>query len=875
MSNNRPHGRKRGETTASGDVHKRDQAEDVKGSVKDKPEPRPQSRPQNTQNTQRNTGYGRQNIGVTPVVRGVTRRGGGSFLTRIILFLLIAFLLYSCLMNGMSSQTAANQPAPTATAKPTPTPAQTAQPTPTPKPSVKPSGSFATAFQQPTTSYNHNTSTSTVDTSVATGAREKYTKIKGNGQDQVTVMIYMIATDLESNYAMGSNDLNEMLYADTSDKVNIVVECGGTRRWQNNVLSNRTNQRIQVKGNSLYWLDRNVGMKQMTDPNTLVDFINFSTKNFPADRYMLILWDHGSGSVMGYGHDENYPNSTMTLDELYKALGSVGVKFDFVGFDACLMGNTETAVAVSPYADYLIASEETEPGTGWYYTNWLSSLAKNSSIPTTELGKQIIDDFIKDSASKSPRDKTSLSLIDLAEFSATVPAKLKPFAQQITQNIQSDNYRAVANARSVTKEFAQSNRLDQVDLVHFCQNINTNASKELADAVQKCVKYNRTNNMNNAYGLSIYFPYYSAKYVNAATQINKTIGMDDDYSSAIRSFATMSSSGQAVNNYTSSSLFDLLGGGQASSQTNNVNTLTAEDIMSLLLGGGTTTSQQQQPQTNYYNNNSYYGYGNSYGGYPSASQDNSLSNLLGGSGGIDQQTLELFSSLFFRSHVDTDQLVYSERDGQTVLALDEDQWKNIQYIKQNVWVKDDTGYIDLGQDNIFEFDDDGNLIIDYDGRWVCLDNQPVAYYMISDEYESDDEYVTTGFVPAMVTHDVLYYDENDAEQHETVTDQMNIIIEYSDENPDGIVLGGQFVYDEETEAKGLYQFQAGDQIDFLCDYYDTNGNFQHAYYLSEPITVGDTLKVGVYQIEGMEMLYSYCLTDIYNAVHWTPVVTYK
>ena len=92
MSNNRPHGRKRGETTASGDVHKRDQAEDVKGSVKDKPEPRPQSRPQNTQNTQRNTGYGRQNIGVTPVVRGVTRRGGGSFLTRIILFLLIACL---------------------------------------------------------------------------------------------------------------------------------------------------------------------------------------------------------------------------------------------------------------------------------------------------------------------------------------------------------------------------------------------------------------------------------------------------------------------------------------------------------------------------------------------------------------------------------------------------------------------------------------------------------------------------------------------------------------------------------------------------------------------------------------------------------------
>ncbi|MBQ1467462.1 MAG: hypothetical protein IIZ27_03190, partial [Solobacterium sp.] len=122
MSNNRPHGRKRGETTASGDVHKRDQADGVKGSVKDKPQGHTQNgpvkRPQNTQGTDRL----RQNIGVTPVVRGVTRRGGGSFLTRIIIFLLIAFFLYSCLMNGLGSPTAANTPA----SAPTPTPAQTA-----------------------------------------------------------------------------------------------------------------------------------------------------------------------------------------------------------------------------------------------------------------------------------------------------------------------------------------------------------------------------------------------------------------------------------------------------------------------------------------------------------------------------------------------------------------------------------------------------------------------------------------------------------------------------------------------------------------------------------------------------------------------------
>ena len=61
------------------------------------------------------------------------------------------------------------------------------------------------------------------------------------------------------------------------------------------------------------------------------------------------------------------------------------------------MATTETALALSDYADYLIASEETEPGTGWYYTNWLSNLSSNTAISTLDLGKKIVDDFIDES----------------------------------------------------------------------------------------------------------------------------------------------------------------------------------------------------------------------------------------------------------------------------------------------------------------------------------------------------------------------------------------------------------------------------------------------------------------------------------------------
>ena len=66
-----------------------------------------------------------------------------------------------------------------------------------------------------------------------------------------------------------------------------------------------------------------------------------------------------------------------------------------MGFDAGLMATLETAWMVQPYADYLIASEETEPGAGWYYTGWLSRLSENPSMSTLEIGKNIADENIR------------------------------------------------------------------------------------------------------------------------------------------------------------------------------------------------------------------------------------------------------------------------------------------------------------------------------------------------------------------------------------------------------------------------------------------------------------------------------------------------
>ncbi|HBA51252.1 MAG TPA: hypothetical protein DCZ91_26330 [Lachnospiraceae bacterium] len=97
---------------------------------------------------------------------------------------------------------------------------------------------------------------------------------------------------------------------------------------------------------------------------------------------LAVLLGGGGGSVSGYGYDEKFSSSgSMNLSGLTSALKACNVKFNFIGFDACLMATAETALTLSPYADYLIASEETEPGVGWYYTDWLTSFGEDTSIP--------------------------------------------------------------------------------------------------------------------------------------------------------------------------------------------------------------------------------------------------------------------------------------------------------------------------------------------------------------------------------------------------------------------------------------------------------------------------------------------------------------
>ena len=231
-------------------------------------------------------------------------------------------------------------------------------------------------------------------------------------------------------------------------------------------------------------LQDDLGSRSMTEPDVLSGYIKWCVKNYPASRYELILWNHGGGSVSGYGYDEKFASSgSMSLSGLDEALKDAGVKFDFIGFDACLMATAETALTMARYADYLIASEETEPGVGWYYTGWLTAFGKNPSLPTVELGRQIVDSFVDTCADQCRGQLTTLSVVDLAELEAVLPGALADFSQSTAKLLRDKEYQTVSNALSGAREFAQSSRIDQVDLVHLAKNLGTKEGDALAQAL--------------------------------------------------------------------------------------------------------------------------------------------------------------------------------------------------------------------------------------------------------------------------------------------------------------------------------------------------------------------------------------------------------
>ena len=171
---------------------------------------------------------------------------------------------------------------------------------------------------------------------------------------------------------------------------------------------------------------------------------------------------------------------------------------------------------------------------------------------------------------------------------------------------------------------------------------------------------------------------------------------------------------------------------------------------------------------------------------------------------------------------------------------------------------DGEGYVDLGMDNVFEFDDKGNLKSQDDKTWLAIDGQVVPYYVVDVQGDSS-AYQITGRVPCMLNEE-----------------RANLIIVFDSENEDGYVAGAvrDYVNDEtETIAKNYTELVEGDTIDFICDYYGYDKKYSDSYFLGEQMVVKgkmSDMKISNVSVGEGTVFETYCFTDIFGQNFWTP-----
>ena len=354
---------------------------------------------------------------------------------------------------------------------------------------------------------------------------------RSNAPKDYTVMVYIVGSNLESRLGAATSDIDEMKDSGLDyKKANLLLYTGGSRRWVSDIPNDVNSVLDLSKDEEVRITAQTGGSANMGDAQTLAEFINYCTRNYPAEHYALILWDHGGGPLWGYGSDELFENDSLLLDEMRAAMDSTEFgpdhKLDWVGFDACLMGAFENAVLWKDYARYLVSSEEVEAGRGWDY-HFLSAI--NESGEPETVASAVVDaysTYYEENRTEFFNPDATLSVMDLSrtdELSDSISALFGA----MDKGIANGDYAQINQARSRTKAFGLSavgsveEAYDLVDLKDFAGQL-TELYPEECEQVAKAVDgmvLHAASNVEGAGGISIYLPGNNKALYNASSQL--------------------------------------------------------------------------------------------------------------------------------------------------------------------------------------------------------------------------------------------------------------------------------------------------------------------------------------------------------------------
>lgn len=331
---------------------------------------------------------------------------------------------------------------------------------------------------------------------------------------------YLCGSDLESNGGFATNDLSELMEVELPENVNVVIETGGSAVWQNDLMDADKLQRWLYNSEGLQLVDEQPSAS-MGEAQTLADFLSFAKENYPAEKTAVVFWNHGGGSVTGAAFDEIYGYDSLTLDEMYQAFSSVWnpsmekQPLELIGFDTCLMATVDVAYTFADLAHYLVASEETEPANGWYYSQWVGTLAQNPSMNGEELGKVICDAYYAGCEEVGTQDNTTLSLTDLTKVQTLLDAYDTFGAEALAAACTDPGFfsqfgRVAAQSENYGGNTKEQGYTNMVDLGHMArQSVGMlGSAQEVLDALDDCVLYRVGGQYRTeATGLSCYYSY--------------------------------------------------------------------------------------------------------------------------------------------------------------------------------------------------------------------------------------------------------------------------------------------------------------------------------------------------------------------------------
>jgi hypothetical protein len=351
---------------------------------------------------------------------------------------------------------------------------------------------------------------------------------------KTTVLVYMEGTKLETEDVSASKNIGEMLAANYSPDTTIALATGAAYKDSSGWVSSWKTVKYHVVRNKELVEVSDLGNVDMGTPAQLTKFIEWGQKTYPADRYILVFWDHGGGTLGGFGGYStakppgDFPTTSgltvAQMREVVKAnVAKTGKKFELIGFDACLMGTLEIANSFTGSANYLVASQDIEAGAGWDWTAMVNFVVGNPNADGGKIGTAIAKSFYAklERAGEGENKAATMSVINLEKIKPLneALAAFSDWQQKVVTDGGTDAWYELAHFRSSTMDFYTSDldlsgSGDTVDIVDLINNIQIThddpALDQLKKAVQNAVLYNQVGTeRTSASGLSMLFPTYT------------------------------------------------------------------------------------------------------------------------------------------------------------------------------------------------------------------------------------------------------------------------------------------------------------------------------------------------------------------------------